>query len=449
MMRSLPDKSRIRSAVHRLAKVFHVHSTFATALPNLLSIPVALFCLPYLLVRVDPALFGTMILITLIINQSQVILFGIDKSASYLISKSIERTETVRDVYSTTFMVATLLAGSIAVLHTAVLLSGVIEFSRVQSSSILLISAGIFCHLIWSVQRAYLIAAERFSVLGVLNFLHLSSALVVPVMVIAIFNLSDSISVLLIPYFLFRLLLLVAFSGLLPSLKFLPRAILKKKIKDLLEQGKWMGTSNLISQIFEGMERYFLSFLGPISLVPSYHIPLQLSQKLAVFPQALSTVLFSRLSKGESLNRELLTLISVLLIPISGLFMILNEPVLLVWLGSALQAEMISISAITFIAMAFASMNFIISGTAEATGLSEKAAKIDLAMVLPAIVLSFYLIYFFNITGAAFALLLRELTFFVIRLKLISGAFNSKQNVVISALILLLLLFLEISTPIL
>ena len=87
-------------------------------------------------------------------------------------------------------MVAAVLAGSIAVLLTAVLLSSVIEFSRVQSSSILFISAGVFCHLIWSVQRAYLIAAERFSVLGVLNFLHLSSALVVPVMVIAIFNLS-------------------------------------------------------------------------------------------------------------------------------------------------------------------------------------------------------------------------------------------------------------------
>ena len=63
----IADKSRIRSAVHRL-KVFHVHSTFATALPNLLSIPVR-FCLPYLLVRVDPTLFGTMILITLITNQ--------------------------------------------------------------------------------------------------------------------------------------------------------------------------------------------------------------------------------------------------------------------------------------------------------------------------------------------------------------------------------------------
>ena len=59
-----------------------------------------------------------------------------------------------------------------------------------------------------------------------------------------------------------------------------------------------MGTSNLISQIFEGLERYVLSLLGPISLVPAI-IPLQLSQKLAVFPQALSTVLFSRLSKGN------------------------------------------------------------------------------------------------------------------------------------------------------
>ena len=90
-MQSLPDKSRIRSAILRLAKVFHAHATFATALPNLLSIPVALFCLPYLLVRVDSALFGTMILITLIINQSQVILFGIDKSATYLISRSIKK----------------------------------------------------------------------------------------------------------------------------------------------------------------------------------------------------------------------------------------------------------------------------------------------------------------------------------------------------------------------
>ena len=78
-------------------------------------------------------------------------------------------------------MVAAVLAGSIAVLLTAVLLSSVIEFSRVQSSSILFISAGVFCHLMWSVQRAYLIAAERFSVLGILNFLHLSSALFLPV----------------------------------------------------------------------------------------------------------------------------------------------------------------------------------------------------------------------------------------------------------------------------
>ena len=401
----------------------HFGATVATAAPNLVSIPLALVCLPYLLSNFEANFLSLLIIVTLIMNQSHVLLFGLDKAATFLISSNINQLRTVSRIFYTNIYLSSAISFVVGIAILIIKNTGLIEYNSIEAQLPALISAGIFVHLIWCSQKAYLLAKEKFNLLGYLNFFHLSSAIFIPSLLAYSTSLSSSMSNIVLILVLFRLTIVFFSFVFMPNLIRLNRQDFSKSFFQLLSLGKWMGISHVLSQFFDGLERYILFYFGHSNILPSYHVSLQLTQKLAIFPQALSSVLFAKMPKGTTFDQNLLHIMGVSLTILTVCFMILNENILMLWLGHSFKPEMALISEITFVAMAIASLNFVLIGIGEATGYASIVSKLDLAASAWIIGCSLLLIYHFDIIGASIALLLRETLLLILRLNFV-GAYS-------------------------
>lgn len=425
-------KFKIENFKDEMINVYALPSLLAST-PTILSIPVAIFCVPILLGYLDKQVYGLWILIGLLINQSHVLLCGAEKSVIILNAK--------RD--NNTYLVCSFL---LSILISAVLFLSLISleflelsiFKNMTPQLSFLFSIGVLIHLLWSLFKSEMQLGEQFGLLGILSFLHLSSAIFIPSMVIYFW--SDNVytvTQLLTVNLLFRASLLLVFINSIKSMRMVSLRKFKSSIKEVIKIGRWFGLSQCIQHAYETCDRMIISFLYPMSTLPIYNVPLQLSQKLASVPQSISVVLFSKISKGAQLNELLLGCVSVGLGVCVTVLSKFNEDILVLWLGSSFASEMVTISTITLYAMTFASINFILLSALEAGGFGSASAKTDLLGFVPFLIIMAILVYLNGIIGAAIGLILREFIILIFRSILVRRYFGIKLFFTIPHLLLL------------
>ena len=80
-----------------------------------------------------------------------------------------------------------------------------------------------------------------------------------------------------------------------------------KEIKNFFYPSAWLTISAIFSQIFSNCDKYFIKISLGASQLILYSLPQQLSQKLGIISQAVSSVILPKLSKKNNNKKKLLT----------------------------------------------------------------------------------------------------------------------------------------------
>jgi O-antigen/teichoic acid export membrane protein len=80
-----------------------------------------------------------------------------------------------------------------------------------------------------------------------------------------------------------------------------------KEIKNFFYPSTWLTISAIFSQIFSNCDKYFIKISLGASQLILYSLPQQLSQKLGIISQAVSSVILPKLSKKTNNKKKLLT----------------------------------------------------------------------------------------------------------------------------------------------
>ena len=388
--------------------------TAVTSLPSFLSIPTALIAIPILLLGMGETAFGLLLLTTLFVNHSHVLLFGLDRSQSLQIAKTGDET-TFRYLYSSASLILLLIFLACAFLYWLAQM-GLFEFRSNHHIFLGYTLIGVAIHLCWALQRAYLLGREKFNRLGVFNFLHSSAHLLIPTILSQAAFTEAQAQILVGGVLLFRILTLFGLGLTLPSPNITTPRLLIRSVKQLLNYGKWLGLGQLIVVLQETYDRFVLSLLLSPAQMITYMIPLQLTQKLVVVPQAFAAIIFPKIARSQKTDFSRLYLLQISLFICFFLFLSLHEKGLQFWLKGGYRHEMLFISATTFAAMCFAAQNYIITSASEALGNARQLSKIDLKIAIAYFLTMIVAVMNFGAFGAAMTLLAKEALVFFIRI---------------------------------
>lgn len=345
----------------KLFKSFNVWitPTVLTALPSLLAILIAIAAIPILLKNLGMFEFGVLTISILCANQAQVFMFGVDRAATIEINKNnISRSDALTLLYCLSIAISTI---AVIICYPSTAL-----FFPKNINLVIWTLALSFIQLLWQSQKSILIADGRFGTLGALNFLHLSSHMGMPLALFYTDLEYNSAAQIIFYVFIFRasVFLISAVSHSLRSrFNFI---LLASNFKGLLEYGKWLGLRTIILTFNLNIDKILITaFLGPSSVTP-YTISLQVAEKLAIFPQSVATVAFSKGTKTNLFKTRFLTpFFLVIYLPLTTLFFIFNDMLFGAWLGESAPENVAQISSILFVALIFASTNFVYDSVLE------------------------------------------------------------------------------------
>ena len=178
-----------------------------------------------------------------------------------------------------------------------------------------------------------------------------------------------------------------------------------------------MGVNQTIQIIFDGADRYLLGLFSTPSAIALYAIPLQMTQKLALIPVAMAQVVFNQSVTSEKIQSDTYLKDLVAIAPFCAMvFLCVCQPLFELWLGQHFDNKILTLAALLFIAVTFTSLNFITASILESSGRARQIARYDLTAMIPLLIVMAVLTYQFGVTGTATAFILKEGTFFVLRL---------------------------------
>ena len=402
------------SYLARFLKRLHFKETVKLASPSVLSIPLTLVSVPLCLSYLGTASYGILLILFLLQNQSHIFLFGTEKN----LIRSIVQKQATADNLLASMLIAFVYGGClVTVAIILVMIFDMFDYLALSTTNFSLLLAGIPVHLLWTVQRSILQADEKFSTLGLVSFCYMSAVQYMPLLVILVAPESASITSFLCGVLAARLTV--------TALLFFPFWCQVKNLSSqqaefflqLFHYGKWMGVNQTIQIIFDGADRYLLGLFSTPSAIALYAIPLQMTQKLALIPVAMAQVVFNQSVTSEKIQSDTYLKDLVAIAPFCAMvFLCVCQPLFELWLGQHFDNKILTLAALLFIAVTFTSLNFITASILESSGRARQIARYDLTAMIPLLIVMAVLTYQFGVTGTATAFILKEGTFFVLRL---------------------------------
>lgn len=181
-------------------------------------------------------------------------------------------------------------------------------------------------------------------------------------------------------------------------------------MRELAVYGGGIALTNTISPIMGYLDRFFLSSLHGAQHVSQYTGAAELVSRLSIVPVAISRALFPQLvatTARETGNKRLVSsarmYTAVSCVPVGIVVFLFAKEILTLWLGNELAKNagpVLQVLVIGFVFNAFAQIPF---STIQARGQSYLTAKIQLAEVVPYLLLLVWLSQVYGAIGAAIA----------------------------------------------
>jgi O-antigen/teichoic acid export membrane protein len=226
------------------------------------------------------------------------------------------------------------------------------------------------------------------------------------------------------------------------------------QLKMLFRFGGWMTISNIISPLMVYMDRFMIASLLGIAAASYYVAPYEVITKLLVVPAAISGVLFPIFSKEWQKNPERSAQLMqrgfsytlLLLFPAAVVLVFFSKEWLSLWLSPEF-ADQAHLTVIWLtIGVLINSVSQILFAKVQGAGHSSWTAKLHLAEVIPYLGLLYISLYWWGISGAAFAWCLR-VSFDLIGLAAFTHRINSKNLKTLHSSLWLLILFTCLLIP--
>ena len=198
-----------------------------------------------------------------------------------------------------------------------------------------------------------------------------------------------------------------------------PARLQHEEIPILLKYGGWVTMTSIFGPMLLMVDRFLIgAVLGAVA-VTIYSVPIQLAQRMAILPSALTTALFPRMSAADAGRQKILgeratrTLAALLGLPFLGAIFLI-EPFLRVWVGHDIGGQagpLGRLMLVGFWANGFALIPFT---RLQASGRPDVVTKILLIEIPPHFALLYFGMHHFGLWGIALALTTRFVVDFLL-----------------------------------
>jgi O-antigen/teichoic acid export membrane protein len=188
-----------------------------------------------------------------------------------------------------------------------------------------------------------------------------------------------------------------------------------RAVKKLLSYGGWLTISNIIWPVMTYLDRFIVGAMLTMTAVAYYATPYELVAKLMIITGSLIGVIFPAFSvfadgqhdKLMRLHDKAVKYLLLALVPIVFVMIAMAEPFFRLWLGPEFARNSAIILQILAVAKLINSVSQVPSSAIQAMGRPDITAKLHMIELPIYLVMVWFLIKTFGITGAAMAWLLR------------------------------------------
>jgi O-antigen/teichoic acid export membrane protein len=191
-----------------------------------------------------------------------------------------------------------------------------------------------------------------------------------------------------------------------------PIRLARSEIPHLLGYGGWVTVTALMSPLLVIVDRFAIGAVLGAEAVAAYTIPYQPAKQIQLFPAALTSALFPRISAASPEARRkyarnaTLTVMSLVTLPVLGGIFI-AEPALRLWVGASLGARSAPVGRILLIGFWINALALIPFTNLQASGRPDRVAKILMLEIPPYFLVLYIGLTFFGVPGAAVAFCFR------------------------------------------
>jgi O-antigen/teichoic acid export membrane protein len=385
---------------------------------------VALFTIPFLVKGLGEEKFGVLSLAWVVIGYFSLFDFGIGRTLTKIVAEKIglEEIDEIPGLFWTALFlmfIISLIGSIILLIGSPYLVINIFNISKEYQEQ----SIYTFYTLALSIPivtttaglRGVLEAYQKFGMINLLRSILGVFTFVGPLICLIFTN---DLFVIVLVLSLFRLIIWIFFYIECKKLNAIHNAeikIVRNLIKPILKTSTWMSISNLIGPIILYVDRFLIGALISAVAVTFYTTPYEVVTKLLIIPSALASVLFPAIASNYKTNPEYagklfaksVKYIFIILFPIVLIISIFAQEGLNIWLGgnfansSTLVLQLFAVG-IFLNSLAFSPFTYL-----QSIGRPDITAKIHLFELPLYLILMWYFIPKFGITGAALVWLIR------------------------------------------
>jgi O-antigen/teichoic acid export membrane protein len=184
------------------------------------------------------------------------------------------------------------------------------------------------------------------------------------------------------------------------------------RVKTLFSYGGWVTITNLLTPILTSMDRMLIGSVLNAEAVAFYSVPFNLASRVSVFPAAVSTSLFPKLSRAKAedstrLASGALAALGAIMTPILVMGIAILPVFMTVWVGRNFAAHAAPVGIIIIIGIWINCLAYIPFNHLQATNRPDLPAKFHALELLPFLGILWFALHYFGLIGAAWAWTLR------------------------------------------
>jgi len=313
-------------------------------------------------------------------------------------------------------LIGSVVIASLAPLFVNSVLNMPQELRAEASAAFILLALAIPAVVLTTGLAGILAALQRF---GLINALRIPMGMMIFLVPLVILPYTKSVAYVCAGLLMIRLLFLVLHAAAcfyaFPPLRTHP-GIVRSEIKRLLSFGGWMTVSNVIGPLMVYMDRFVIGAFLTISTVAYYVTPYEMVTRLWAIPGAAVGVLFPAFAAAKvSGSRHGATLYSLggrailgILTPIVLVLVVFAEDGLRLWLGEEFAKQSAAVMQWLAIGVFLNSYAQVPFAFIQGIGRADITAKLHLMELPIYVVLMFWLLGKYGISGVAIAWLLRS-----------------------------------------
>ena len=184
----------------------------------------------------------------------------------------------------------------------------------------------------------------------------------------------------------------------------------------LLHFGGFVTVSGVVGPVLANLEKLILANRASLSAVTYYTVPYNVSSKLGIVSGSLSSALFPAFSSMHGsgdrarvgrIVLETSRILMLLLLPVTILLIVFSQEILSLWMGQEFATRSTSTLQILSLAMLMNVMAHSPLAVVQALGRPDLAAKFHVAELITHVPLTYLLVGYLGIEGAALSWLIR------------------------------------------